>query len=77
VKVRIGRHFSGAFPIHIGLKDVSCHYFSTLLSNMALRKVQVKKESTVVKLDHSHIQGRTGRGYREWGDEEDVWAERS
>lgn len=41
----------------------------------ALRKVQVKEERVVVELDFSHIQGRTGRGYREWG-AEDIWAER-
>jgi len=52
-----------------------------LLCNFAFeyirRKVQVKEERVVVKLDLSHIQGRTGRGYQEWGAEEDIWAERS
>jgi len=52
-----------------------------LLCNFAFeyarRKVQVKEEHVVVKLVLSHIQGRTSRGYREWGAEEDIWAERS
>jgi hypothetical protein len=69
VKVLIGRHLSGAFPVYIGLKDVS----SPLLCNFAFEYAR-KKVQVLVKLDLRHIQGRTGSGYQDWGAEEDIWA---
>ena len=67
------------FPAHF-LFTLPNRCFMPLVCNFAFecarRNVQVKKDRVVVKLDLSHIQGRTCRGYQEWGAEEDIWTDR-